>query len=48
MVDLSPESIMMVEESFSLFKVRDITSELLAKDGYVASFNVPYDSDIYA
>lgn len=42
-VDYKDNHVQLVEESFYLYKSKDITRELLEKDGYVASFNVAYD-----
>lgn len=36
----------MIEESFYFYKVHDMTKELL-NNRVVASFNVPYDKEIY-
>ena len=36
----------MIEESFYLYKVHDFTKELLT-NRVVASFNVPFDKEIY-
>ena len=36
----------MIEESFLLFKAQDMTSNLF-KNGYIASYNVPFNEEIY-
>ncbi|EGR29595.1 laminin a family protein, putative [Ichthyophthirius multifiliis] len=38
--------IWIVEESFELFKAKDV-SDMLFSDGYFASYNVPFDQEIY-
>jgi hypothetical protein len=45
-VDMAMKRVVMVEESFYLFKILDVT-DLLHRDGYIASFNVAYDQEIY-
>jgi len=37
---------MFYEQAFTLIKVTDVTP-IVKKNGYVASYNVPYDMDIY-
>jgi len=38
--------VVFLEQAFSLIKIHDMTSRL-NRDGYVASYNVAYDMDIY-
>lgn len=43
----SRTEILMVEEAFDIYAVSNFTDRFY-KDGYVASYNVPYDEGIYA
>jgi hypothetical protein len=40
-------TIWMAEEFYYLYKAQDITDTLLLNNGYVASYNVPYNSEVY-
>lgn len=42
----SMTEIIMVEEAFDIYAVTNFTDRFY-KDGYVASYNIPFDGDIY-
>jgi hypothetical protein len=46
-VDLKLNRVQLIEESFYLFKSLDVTRSLLDADGYIASFNVAFNQEIY-
>ena len=37
----------MVEQYYYIMKAQDVTKTLLLKNGFVASYNVPYDDEVY-
>lgn len=39
-------AVVFLEQAFSLIKIHDMTSRLI-RDGFVASYNVAYDQEVY-